>query len=269
MARIMYDSTDPNDIPVNAQMVAGYIDGTSSLWPESSWNRFPNSVKVRIARRTSTNDGHVLDVEKGIPTVWPPNQGIVNWVQMRRSAGMIPTIYVNEVNDWGPVRKLFTDAKVPQPLWWVARYNNKQEIPAGAIARQFANPDVHKQGHFDLSIVADFWPGVDEGDEEMALSQELVTFKRATDGLEITVSLADMITNLYAAEFYGSQHSPWNGESNRELLLRAAGEDTTELAQLVSANLIGAGVGGATPEQVETAILSGLQKLKITTEETK
>lgn len=160
MTRKMYDSVDPNAIPIDAQMVAGYIDGTKYKWPESSWDRFPNAVKVRIARRVTTNDGHVLDVEFGIPTVWPPSQAIVKWVLMRRQAGIEPTIYCNELNDWSGIKKLFTDAGVAQPQYWVARYNNEQNIPAGAVAKQYINP-TGSGGPYDLSVVADIWPGVD------------------------------------------------------------------------------------------------------------
>jgi hypothetical protein len=156
----MYDSVDAQAIPTTAQMVAGYIDGTSFRWPESAWGRFPDAVKVRIARRTSTNDGHVLDVESGIPTVWPINEGIVQWVVRRRQAGVEPTIYCNQLNDWNPIRTLFRTKKVREPSYWVARYDNKKTIPAGAVAKQYANPPL-AGGHYDLSIVADYWPGVD------------------------------------------------------------------------------------------------------------
>lgn len=170
MTRIMYDSVNPDAIPTNAQMVAGYIDGQTYRWPDNAWTRFPYAVKVRIARRVSTNDGHVLDVEAGIPTVWPPTNAIVQWVQMRRQSGVEPTVYCNELNDWGNLRQLFRNAGVREPNWWVARYNNVQTIPAGAIARQFANPPL-AGGHYDLSIVADYWPGVDgpntQGDSDM------------------------------------------------------------------------------------------------------
>lgn len=164
MSRTMYDSTNPNDIPTNAQMVAGYIDGTTYKWSENSWSRFPTAVKVRIARRTYTNDGHVLDVEAGIPTVWPINGSIVTWVQMRRNAGVEPTIYCNQLNDWSPLRTLFNRAGVKEPNWWVARYNNDPVIPPGAIAKQYANPPL-AGGHYDLSVVADYWPGVDGGND--------------------------------------------------------------------------------------------------------
>jgi hypothetical protein len=160
MPRIMYDSTDPNAIPTNAEMVAGYIDGTSFKWPESAWARFPKARKVRIARRVTTNDGHVLDVESGIPTVWPPTQAIVQWVQMRRRSGVDPTIYCNQLNDWPLIRSLFINAQVPEPYWWVARYNGSQTIPTGAVAKQYANSTM-SGGHYDLSSVVDYWPGVD------------------------------------------------------------------------------------------------------------
>lgn len=159
MTRRMYDSDNPNAIPANAPMVAGYIDGDSGRWPESAWNRFTGK-KVRIARRVSTNDGHVLDVEAGIPTVWPPNLNIVKWVQMRRRAGVEPTIYCNQLNDWPGIRQLFNATSVRQPYYWVARYDNVAVIPAGAIAKQYANPPL-AGGHYDLSVVADYWPGVD------------------------------------------------------------------------------------------------------------
>lgn len=160
MVRKMYDSINPIAIPSNAQMVAGYIDGSTYKWPESAWSRFPNSVKVRIARRVTTNDGHVLDVESGIPTVWPPSRAIVDWVLMRRKAGIEPTIYCNQLNDWPGIKKLFNDAGVRQPNYWVSRYNNVQDIPTGAIAKQYANSTL-AGGAYDLSVVADYWPGVD------------------------------------------------------------------------------------------------------------
>lgn len=172
--RLMYDSDQPMAIPVSAQMVAGYIDGTNGKWPESAWARFPNAVKVRIARRTTTNDGHVLDVELGIPTVWPPSRAIVDWVLMRRRAGVEPTIYCNQLNDWAGIRKLFTDAGIRQPSWWVARYDGKVDnVPVDVVAKQYSHPPLHKMGHFDLSVVNDYWPGVDGNEEiDMTISEQ-------------------------------------------------------------------------------------------------
>lgn len=170
--RTMYDSTNASAIPKTAKMVAGYIDGTSFKWTAEDWARFPKeTVRVRIARRTHTNDGHVLDVEQGIPTVWPINESIVDWVLMRRKAGVEPTIYCNQLNDWDSLKRLFGNAGVRPPFWWVARYDNKKAIPAGAIAKQYADPPVHGKGHFDLSSVADYWPGVDKEEDGMTPEQ--------------------------------------------------------------------------------------------------
>lgn len=178
MSRRMYDSVDANAIPTNAQMVAGYIDGTQYKWTAANWARFPTAVKVRIARRTFTNDGHVLDVESGIPTVWPLDNpsvraGIRNWVRMRRAAGVEPTIYCNQLFDWPVIRQIFHEAGMREPYYWVARYNNVPDIPAEAIAKQYANPPL-AGGHYDLSIVADYWPGVDTEQESMAKQLVLV-----------------------------------------------------------------------------------------------
>lgn len=188
MTRKMYDSINPDAIPVDAQMVAGYIDGSTYRWPESAWSRFPHSVKVRIARRTFTNDGHVLDVESGIPTVWPPSQAIVDWVNMRRKAGVEPTIYCNQLNDWPGIRTLFQNAGVREPQYWVARYNNIPTIPTGAVAKQYANAPL-AGGNYDLSAVADYWPGVD-GNESIGGDELDMT------PLEVQNAVYAAVTNL-------------------------------------------------------------------------
>lgn len=157
MPRIMFDSVTARDIPLDAQMVAGYINGTYK-WTDADWARFPNAVKVRIATQANVNDGHVLDVEPGDAT---PAQA-PGWVVKRRQAGVDPTVYCNELNGWQAVRQAFRDQGVPEPHYWVARYNNMRVIPHEAIARQFINPPL-SGGHYDLSIVADYWPGVDGG----------------------------------------------------------------------------------------------------------
>jgi len=46
--RTCYDAIHPANIPTNAQMVAGYVDGRYA-WSAADWARFPHSVKARIA----------------------------------------------------------------------------------------------------------------------------------------------------------------------------------------------------------------------------
>jgi hypothetical protein len=150
----MYDSTAARDIPANAQLVAGYVDGLYR-WSEAAWARFPTATKVRIAVFAATDDGQVGDVESGDMTPI----SAVSWVQMRRRAGVDPTLYVNESNK-AATEAAFAAAGVAQPHYWLALYDGIQDLPPGCVAKQFINPP-GSGGNYDLSAVADYWPGVD------------------------------------------------------------------------------------------------------------
>lgn len=182
MSRVMYDSVNPRSIPRDAKMVAGYIDGSVSRWPAEAWGWFPGAKMVRISAVGSTWDADVFDVEAG--AIWPPSR-VVPLVVEARKHGRNPTVYVNELNDWGPTREAFRRAGVAEPHWWVANYNGRPEVPAGSVGRQYANPSEplgnplnkpwHTKGHWDESLMADYWPGVDdeptERNAEMTLMQ--------------------------------------------------------------------------------------------------
>jgi hypothetical protein len=157
MTRTMFDSTTPTAIPPTAAMVAGYVDGIF-VWSPAAWARFPNAVHVRIAVLASTNDGHVLDVERGdaSPAQAPP------WVRMRRADGADPSVYCN-LSTWPAVQAAFNAAGVAQPHYWIAHYGAGPGIPPGAVAVQYADPPNGSGGQWDISAVADLWPGVDQG----------------------------------------------------------------------------------------------------------
>lgn len=152
--RTMYDSTAAIDIPSDARMVAGYVDGKYK-WSPLDWLRFPHAIRVRIAVFQTTNDGHVLDVESGNAD---PSQS-VDWVLMRRKAGADPTVYCSE-SLWPSVHYAFQLRKVAEPHYWTANYTRGPTLLPGTIAHQYADP-ITSGGHYDLSIVADYWPGVD------------------------------------------------------------------------------------------------------------
>jgi hypothetical protein len=151
MTRVMYDAVTPENVPRDAQMVAGYIDGRFA-WSAAQWAYFPNSVKVRIACFASTNDGQVLDCEWGDAT---PQQ-CPGWAVQARARGQEPTIYCS-FSTWPTVRAAFAAAGVAEPQWWIAAYpGNGPYLYPGSVAHQYANP-----GPVDISVVADYWPGVD------------------------------------------------------------------------------------------------------------
>jgi hypothetical protein len=59
---------------------------------------------------------------------------------------------------WTAVAEAFRARSVAQPHYWVADYSlgDHPAIPAGAVALQYAD-----RGGYDVSVVADYWPGID------------------------------------------------------------------------------------------------------------
>jgi len=159
--RTMYDAVTASNIPTTAAMVAGYVDQIKlPPWTAADWARFPNAVKVEIVKKATSDWGDVLDVEPGDAT---PAEA-PGWVAMRRRSGADPTVYCNS-STWPLVRAAFQNQGVPEPHYWIAKYDGVATIPAGwsalgCVAKQYGG-DV--PGGYDLSCVADLWPGVDSG----------------------------------------------------------------------------------------------------------
>jgi len=153
MTRLMYDSVTAGDIPNDATMVAGYVDGHYRNI-DTIRKRFPHALVVGIAVDARTNDGIVLDVEQGDAT---PTESVA-WVVKRRHAGKDPSVYCS-VSEWNAVRAAFHDAGVEQPHYWVAHYDGVASVPKGAVAKQFKPGSAAH--HYDISVVSTYWPGVD------------------------------------------------------------------------------------------------------------
>lgn len=177
--RLMYDGVTVSGLPaVGAQLVAGYTDGT---WPSyaAMVDRFPALTHVSITVHATDNVGIVLDVEAGDAT---PEEA-VNWVLTRRAAGVDPTVYCS-VSAWPSVQAAFDTHDVVQPYYWVAHYDGVVSLPAGAIAKQYMD-----YAGYDVSIVADYWPGVDP--------------VPTTQGADMTPDQANQLAQLYNAMFVG------------------------------------------------------------------
>lgn len=154
MTRTMYDalSTNLGDIPPNPEIVAGYIDAGPNpaappMTPED-WALFPGAIHVGIATQAATNDGLVLDVERGDAT---PDQA-PGWSTMRRFAGVDPTVYCSADAVAG-VLAAFDTFGVAHPMLWVAAWNGDPSIPAGAVAHQYLSLP-----GYDVSSCVDSWP---------------------------------------------------------------------------------------------------------------
>jgi len=186
--RRMADSVTPTDIPVNDpatgrpwELIAGYIDGVPR-WAANAWDRFPNSVHVRIALNPATNDGHVLDVERGAAN---PDQA-PGWVMRRRAAGADPSVYCS-LGLWKTVWDQFTAQGVPIPHWWIAAYPGiGPQLYEGTHAHQYQDSST-SGGHWDTSVVAGFWPGIDSLElsmDEQSIVNALMNYEFDREGLK-------------------------------------------------------------------------------------
>jgi hypothetical protein len=157
MTRLMGDGIEPAQVPGGFAIYAGYVGGR---WPsfEPLAARYPAALHVSIAVNAA-EDARVLDVETGDAT---PAEA-PGWAARQRAAGNpYPVIYCN-TSTWPAVQVAFAEQGVPAPLYWVAAYLSQAPnlaalpaIPAGAIALQ-----CYDYGGYDLSVVADYWPGLD------------------------------------------------------------------------------------------------------------
>jgi hypothetical protein len=63
--RLLFDSDTPEDLPDNAMMVGGYVNGKKP-WGQADWLRFAHAKHVRINRTGELGRGNCLDVENGL-----------------------------------------------------------------------------------------------------------------------------------------------------------------------------------------------------------
>jgi hypothetical protein len=148
--RTFYDAIDVDNLPPDGDGYLGYDDGN---WPDADAiaAKFPGKEIIRI----TVNPAH----NKGIIGDGPPDNGTwaqwVQWVKNRRDAGVDPWINTNQ-STWIAGQAAFNNAGVPQPHWWIAKYDNDPTIPAGALMKQYASND-----DFDTSSAVAYLPGID------------------------------------------------------------------------------------------------------------
>jgi hypothetical protein len=153
----MFDGIYPDQVPDGADIYAGYVGGN---WPDFTGLQVAHPGKLHVSIAVNASEqARVLDVETGDAT---PAEA-PGWAARQRAAGNpYPVIYCN-TSTWPAVQAAFAEQGVPAPLYWVAAYLNQvpnlaalPAIPAGAIALQ-----CYDYGGYDLSVVADHWPGLD------------------------------------------------------------------------------------------------------------
>ena len=176
----MYDSTSPGEIPTDAQVVAGYVDGIYE-WLPTDWARFPDAIKKTIAVFTST-DADILDSEfQDAMAIDTPA-----WVLRQRARGADPTVYCSLVGQpgygWPWVKQAFADAGVAPPHYWIADYTDEPHMVDGSVATQWTD----HQDLYDISLADEKWVGLGlpsphTPSEDTAMPLSVETLPNGTD----------------------------------------------------------------------------------------
>lgn len=148
MTVCMYDAVTPGLIPINAQVVAGYIDGRYECYG-AMVARFPRAVHISITTATSTA-ARVIDSE----TYDADPAQTANWVAAKIRLGARPTVYAN-LSRWPQVTAALAALRIPlsEVDWWAAHYTGQPHIEPGSIATQFIDT-----GGYDISSLTANWP---------------------------------------------------------------------------------------------------------------
>jgi|SRR5579859_3365651 len=156
MTRTMYDSVTAADIPRTARMVAGYVDGIYA-WTAQDWAYHGAAVKVRITIGSGTLDADVADVETGDFT---PATGAA-WLRRKVNRDGFGVLYFSR-SLFATVAAAVHAQGIKDNQWaaWIADWTGVAHNLPNTLATQYDHPP-HSGGHYDLSLVGDYWQGVD------------------------------------------------------------------------------------------------------------
>lgn len=135
---VMYDSTEPNQIPTvpdEPQAVAGYVGGKWPTFRELT-NRFPHARRLSIAINAN-EDADCLDIETGdAAPIYAPA-----WVHRQKALGKHrPCVYANRSTMPAVERALLASGiNLHEIRRWVADYTGVPHFLPGADAVQWTD----------------------------------------------------------------------------------------------------------------------------------
>lgn len=151
----MWDSTNPDAIPVGVAIAAGYTDGLYA-WSEQAWARLSTSTQVGITV-FGQHGIRVCDCETGDLT---PVQA-ASWAVGELWNGRRPTIYSN-LSTWPYVVQALSLHGVSAAMvdWWAAHPTGSPHLVPGSVATQYAWNQLGQTGgvNVDWSATDGRWP---------------------------------------------------------------------------------------------------------------
>lgn len=162
----MADSTNPYDIPAGQfPIVAGYLDGLYA-WPAAGWNYHSSSLHFTITVGSGTLDADCADVENGDYT---PEEGAA-WAQRKIYQDGFAWLYFS-LSLFDQVAAAVHAQGINDAQWfaWIALWDNVPQLLPSNSLKQYANPALTGR-HYDLSVAADYLPGIDPLPQQPAQS---------------------------------------------------------------------------------------------------
>jgi hypothetical protein len=147
----MYDAVDVSNIPKDATIVAGYVDGRYANFNELV-NTFPDAQHVSITV-TGSPWAMVADIEGGDLT---PAEGAA-WAKRAIAEGHRPTLYCSQ-SEWTAVIGAlggFGPRGIPDVDFWIAEWTGIRHRIAGTVATQWSSSET-----FDISETDGIWPAI-------------------------------------------------------------------------------------------------------------
>lgn len=156
----MFSGPSAADIPADAAIVAGFVDGAHP-WMPADWARFPGAQLVRVARNYGTVLADVLDTELG---GIPPFMAVTWAAIVQNVTGRQVGLYCHR-RILPVMRRAFQQADVPLPWFWItadpADTQPPTDLPAGVAAVEYPAP-LPTHGDYRMSLVVDHIHGFDQ-----------------------------------------------------------------------------------------------------------
>ena len=142
----MYDSVTPDDIPFDADAVAGYVRGGDY---DALVARFPHAYHLSVSTDSSL-DADCLDIERGDASLFDAP----DWVRRQHARGLTrPCVYASQSDIPSVVDVLTKDGiKREEYRIWSAHWTGVPHIEPGCDATQYFNSE---REDIDISLCAD------------------------------------------------------------------------------------------------------------------